>query len=114
MTTAQFGHTVKVDYVGILDDGTVFDSTVDKAPLQFTLGRGQVIAGLEEAVVGMRPGEEKTCRIPADKAFGQPKKELELVVRRDQIPEQVALHVGDPVEISPESSRNRPFFSHSC
>jgi peptidylprolyl isomerase len=103
MTAVQSGDIVRVDYVGMLDDGTVFDSTVGKAPLQFIVGGGQVIAGFEEAVVGMSPGEEKTCRIPMDKAFGEPRKEMEVAIRRDQLPENDSLGVGDLVEIRPDS-----------
>jgi peptidylprolyl isomerase len=102
MLSAQHGDTVKVDYVGMLDDGTVVESTVDKFPLQFTLGSGQVIPGFDEAVLGMTLGEEKTCRILTEKAFGRPRKEMTVVINRDQVPIRVTPRVGDPVEIYDE------------
>jgi FKBP-type peptidyl-prolyl cis-trans isomerase 2 len=66
------GDTIKIDYTGTLDDGTVFDSSADHdQPLEFTVGTGQVIPGFEDAVRGMEVGEEKTFRIEADEAYGE-------------------------------------------
>jgi len=70
MRHATHGDTVKVHYRGKLHDGSVFDETSDREPLQFTIGKGQVIPGFEEAVVGMNPGDSKTTELPAEKAFG--------------------------------------------
>ena len=70
MRHATHGDTVKVHYRGKLHDGSVFDETSDREPLQFTIGGGQVIPGFEEAVVGMNPGDSKTTELPAEKAFG--------------------------------------------
>ncbi|MFQ5964239.1 MAG: peptidylprolyl isomerase [Candidatus Scalinduaceae bacterium] len=58
------------NYTGKLEDGTVFDSFNGRDPLQFTLGKGQVISGFEQAVIGMNPGEPKTTTVPEDKAYG--------------------------------------------
>jgi peptidylprolyl isomerase len=102
MQPARLGDTVKIDYVGMLDDGTVFESTVDKLPLQFTLGSGEVIPGFDAAVVGMSPGEWKTCRIPTEKAFGPPQAEMVVVVDRSHVPDRVSLKIGDAVEVSNE------------
>jgi len=60
MTQAKDGDTVKIHYTGRLEDGTVFDSSSDRDPLQFCIGSGQVIKGFEEAVTGMAVGEKKT------------------------------------------------------
>ena len=70
MRHATHGDTVKVHYRGKLHDGSVFDETSDREPLQFTIGEGQVIPVFEEAVVGMNPGDSKTTELPAEKAFG--------------------------------------------
>jgi peptidylprolyl isomerase len=70
MGHATHGDTVKVHYRGKLHDGSVFDETNDREPLQFTIGEGQVIPGFEEAVVGMNPGDSKTTELPAEKGFG--------------------------------------------
>jgi len=72
---AKAGDTVAMNYTGRLADGTVFDSNVDPKfqhvePFMFTLGAGQVIAGWDEGIVGMKVGEKKTLVIPPDKAYG--------------------------------------------
>ncbi len=94
MAEAKYGDTVKVHYTGKLDDGTVFDTSVNEDPLQFTIGGGQIISGFEQAVVGMKPGESKTVRIPADEAYGQRREDLILEVERSQLPEGLKPEVG--------------------
>ena len=64
MAPAQNGDKVKIHYTGKLDDGSVFDSSEGGAPLEFTLGQGQVIAGFDQGVVGMELGDSKTLNIP--------------------------------------------------
>ena len=63
MPQAKNGDTVKVHYTGKLDDGTVFDSSISREPLEFKLGEDQLIPGFEKAVVGMDDGDSKTVRI---------------------------------------------------
>jgi peptidylprolyl isomerase len=70
MRPAKQGDTVRVHYRSKLQDGSVFDDTFDREPLRFTIGRGQLIPGFEEAVVGMKPGDSKTTELPVEKAFG--------------------------------------------
>ena len=70
MRPAKQGDTVRVHYRGKLQDGSVFDETFDREALRFTIGRGQLIPGFEEAVVGMKPGDSKTTEVPVEKAFG--------------------------------------------
>ena len=70
MKQATHGDIVKVHYRGTLHDGSVFDETYDREPLSFTIGKDQVIPGFEEAVVGMKPGDSKTAKLPLEKAFG--------------------------------------------
>lgn len=65
------GDKVKVDYTGTFDDGTVFDSSQGKSPLEFSAGFGQVIKGFDDAVIGMKKGDEKTIKIPAKDAYGE-------------------------------------------
>jgi peptidylprolyl isomerase len=67
---AKAGDTVNIYYTGTLDDGTIFDSNVNGSPLTFTVGKGMVIPGFEEAVIGMAINNEKTIRIPPEKAYG--------------------------------------------
>jgi peptidylprolyl isomerase len=70
MRPAKQGDTVRVHYRGKLRDGSIFDETFDRKPLRFTIGKGQLIPGFEEAVVGMKPGDSKTTELPVEKAFG--------------------------------------------
>ena len=83
-----------------MDDGTVFDSSVEREPLQFSLGSGNVIPGFEEAIVGMTPGESKTATIPADQAYGPQRDELVITVEKEQIPTDLSVEVGQQLQIS--------------
>lgn len=91
---AQTGDTVRVHYTGRLDDGSVFDSSRDREPLEFTLGEGQVIAGFDSAVTGMSPGQTETVTIPADEAYGEKREDLVFAVPREQLPPEITPEVG--------------------
>jgi len=103
MARTKSGDTVKVYYTGRLDDGKVFASSSEQEPLQFVIGRNRMIAGFEEAAVGMTPGESKTAKIPADKAFGPHRRDMVQVVERSQCPTDVAL--GQRLEVTDQSDR---------
>ena len=94
MARAKYGDTVKVHYTGRLDDGTVFDTSANGEPLQFTIGSGQIIPGFEQAVVGMNPGESKTVKILAEDAYGQRREDLIIEVEKSQLPEGLKPEVG--------------------
>lgn len=94
MAQATEGDTVSIHYTGRLDDGTVFDTSEERDPLEFTLGDGRVIPGFEEAVSGMEPGETKTATIPADDAYGPRREDLVMKVDREQLPEDMDPDVG--------------------
>ena len=100
MSEAKNGDNVKIHYTGKLDDGTIFDSSVNREPLQFTLGKGQVIPGFEQAVVGMNTGDTKTTTIPADKAYGPYKKEMVLEVSKAELPKGIEVQVGQQLQIT--------------
>lgn len=94
MAQAQAGDTVKVHYTGTLDDGTVFDSSQDRDPIEFTLGQKQVIDGFDTAVTGMEVGETRSVSLTPDEAYGQPRDELVGTVDRDRLPEELTPEVG--------------------
>ena len=98
MTQAISGDTVLFHYTGILQDGTVFDSSSGREPLRVILGSGQVIRGVDEALVGMAPGDEKTVTVAAAEAYGQRRPELLHEVQRDAIPPEVDLEIGKQLE----------------
>jgi peptidylprolyl isomerase len=89
------GDTVKVDYTGKLDDGTQFDSSKGRQPLQFVVGAGSMIQGFDEAVVGMKVGDTKTIKIPPEKAYGTVRPDLVFKVSPDQFPEGTKPKVGE-------------------
>ena len=100
MIEAESGDTVKVHYTGTLEDGTVFDTSVEREPLEFTLGQGQLIPGFEQAVIGMKIGDLKTINIPADQAYGPYRDDLILVIERDQLPEDLDPEVGQQLQMT--------------
>ena len=94
MTGSQQGDTIKVHYTGKLEDGSVFDSSLQRDPLEFTIGEGQIIPGFEKAVVGMEAGQNKTVQIESAEAYGPRYEEMVQVVERTQIPDDISLEVG--------------------
>ena len=108
MENAQAGNVVKVHYTGKLEDGTVFDSSEGREPLEFTLGSGQVIEGFDQAVTGMSVGETRSAHIPADEAYGQRRDDLMLEVDRQQIPEGIDLEVGTQLQLQQQDGRAVP------
>ena len=99
MAPAKSGDTVSVHYTGTLADGTMFDSSLQRDPLVFTLGTGQVIAGFDEAVAGMEPGDVKTTTIPANEAYGDRDADLIFAVDRDQLPAELNPSVGEQYQM---------------
>ena len=83
---AKAGDTVSAFYTGALDDGTVFDSNVNTTPLVFILGKGTVIPGFEEALIGMGVNDTKTVKIPPEKAYGSYNSSLVHVMNRSDLP----------------------------
>lgn len=108
MAQAKLGDTVKVHYTGKLDDGTVFDSSVNYEPLEFSLGTGSVIPGFEQAVLGMNSGESKTVTIPVDQAYGPHREELVLAVDRQQFPPGLEVEVGQQLQMQQENGQVLP------
>ena len=104
MPEAKRGDTVRVHYTGTLDDGTVFDSSREREPLEFNLGTGQVIPGFDTALTGMKPGESKKVTIPAAEAYGPYRSELVLVVDRSEFPSDVEPGVGDQFQLSQDGN----------
>ncbi len=94
------GDTVKVHYTGKLRDGTVFDSSRDGEPIQFTVGSEQVIPGFEAGVLGMREGDKKTLVIAPEDAYGPRREELTFQVPRAQMPPGVQPQPGMMLEVS--------------
>ena len=99
MTAAAIGDFVKVHYTGTLEDGEVFDSSLEREPLEFEIGAGQVISGFDQGVEGMVAGESRRIEIPADRAYGERNEEVIFPVPKDQFPPDVTPQVGDRFQV---------------
>ncbi|HEV7344090.1 MAG TPA: peptidylprolyl isomerase [Devosia sp.] len=98
MTEAKMGDVVRINYTGRLTDGTQFDSSSGKEPLEFTIGLGQVIKGLEAEVAGMQPGDKNTVTIPCDLAYGQHKPEAVQTLDRAKVPSGIDVQPGTQLQ----------------
>jgi peptidylprolyl isomerase len=105
MGQAKSGDTVKVHYTGKLEDGTVFDSSVEREPLAFQLGAGQVIPGFEKAVEGLAPGEKTNAVIPATEAYGPRNEEAIITVERNQLPPNMDPQVGQQLQVQQQNGQ---------
>ena len=105
MAEAKLGDTVRVHYTGRLEDGTVFDTSMERHPLRFTIGEDWIFPGFEQAVVGMHPGESKTVRVPMEDAFGPYREDMVVTVDRDRLPGDLYLEVGQTLEITSSGSQ---------
>jgi peptidylprolyl isomerase len=94
MTEAKMGDVVRINYTGRLTDGTQFDSSTGKQPLEFTIGLGQVIKGLEAQVAGMEPGNTATVTIPCALAYGPHRAEAIQTLDRAKVPEGIEVKPG--------------------
>ena len=94
MPEAKQGDTVKVHYTGTLEDDTVFDSSRQRDPLEFTLGSGMVVPGFENLVLGLKEGETAKETISCAEAYGERRDELQLEVKRADIPADLELNIG--------------------
>ncbi|MGL1930681.1 MAG: peptidylprolyl isomerase [Desulfotalea sp.] len=99
MSVAKRGNNVKVHYTGTLEDGTVFDSSAEREPLEFAIGSGEVIEGFSDAVLGMAIGEKRDILIPVEKAYGERKNEMVMSFDLSQVPEDLNPQLGDRMEI---------------
>lgn len=108
MTTAKKGDTVRVEYVGTLDDGTIFDSSKNGDPLEFTLGEGTVIPGFESAVEGMQLGETQTTTIEASDAYGVADPRLRVNVPHDRFPDDIDPQVGQHLQVTQQDGTTIP------
>jgi peptidylprolyl isomerase len=102
MAPVKQGDTVQVNYTGKLHDGTIFDSSIGRHPMQFTLGKGQLIAGFEKAVLGMTAGDKKTVIIPYDEAYGPRQDSAIVEVERKNLPPDLDAQIGQRLELTQE------------
>jgi len=94
MSLAKSGDTVTIHYTGSLDDGTEFDSSAGREPLQFQVGTGQLIPGLDKAIEGMAVGEKKTVNIEPEEAYGPRQDQMVSEVPKSALPPHIEPEVG--------------------
>lgn len=102
------GDTVKVHYTGKVSDGTVFDTSKEREPLEFTIGEGKLIPGFEKAVVGMGVGDSSTVTIPSDEAYGDKRDDMVVDVEKDQIPPEIKPEVGQQLQVQQKDGNAIP------
>ena len=102
---ASDGDTVRVHYTGTLEDGTTFDTSVGREPIEFTLGEGKMIPGFEKAVYGLEVGKSKTVTIPAEEAYGPHRDDLVIVVEREQLPAKLDPKVDQQLQMQQTDGR---------
>lgn len=106
MRAAKYGDLIKMNYTVKLEDGTVFDSTLNDEPMKIALGSGQVLPDVEEALIGMTPGSSKTIKIPSEQAFGPYIKELVVEEDRNTYPADFKFEVGQYLQLPQEGSEH--------
>ncbi len=108
MGQAKSGDTVRVHYTGRLEDGTQFDSSEGRDPLQFQVGGGQIIPGLEKQIEGMNEGEKATVTVPADQAYGPRDERQVQTVPRSAFPADLDLKMGASLQATTPEGRQIP------
>jgi peptidylprolyl isomerase len=99
MVKAKTGDTVKIHFTGKMQDDKVVETSKERGPLEFKIGEGNVISGLEQGIIGMQVGDKKTLTISPQEAFGVPRQELMVELNKDEIPEGIKLAVGIHLDI---------------
>ena len=109
MAQAKAGDTVRVHYEGQLSDGTIFDSSLEREPIEFILGQDTVIPGFEQAVIGMKAGESKDVSIPPEDGFGEYSEDLVVNIEKSILPPDINPELGMQLEVSSEEENLRVF-----
>ncbi len=111
MAQAKAGDTVRVHYEGQLSDGTIFDSSLEREPIEFILGQDTVIPGFEQAVIGMEVGESKDISIPPEEGFGDYSEDLVVNIEKTILPPDINPELGMQLEVSSEEEETLRVFT---
>ena len=104
MLIAGENSKIKVHYTGKLDDGTVFDSSLEREPLEFVIGSGQVVPGFEKGVIGMKVKDKKNIHIPFKEAYGDYREDMVIKVPRSNFPEDIKPEVGMQLQMQQQEN----------
>ncbi|SEM98261.1 peptidylprolyl isomerase [Palleronia salina] len=108
MSQAKAGDTVSMHYSGALADGTKFDSSEGRDPLEFQLGTGQIIPGLDEAITGMEVGDKKTVTVAPENGYGPRDPSRIQAVPREQIPDHIPTEPGTQLQMQTPDGQTIP------
>lgn len=108
MSEVKKGDKVKVHYTGKLNDGSVFDSSVNREPLEFEVGAGMMIAGFDSAVNGMKVGDKKVAEIPAAEAYGEKNDDMVVSVPKAQLPPDLTPEIGQQLSMQQPNGQAIP------
>ena len=108
MKEAQVGDLVSVHYTGKFTNGEVFDSSKERDPLKFTLGKKELLGGIEDRVVGMKPGETQSVTLNPEQAFGDRQEDLILTIPKNKFPQHITPSVGLQLKLSNASGGELP------
>lgn len=108
MTQVKSGDTVQIHYTGTLQDGKTFDSSEGRDPLEFQVGSGQIIPGLDVALPGMAVGETKTVNVPCTEAYGPVNPDMQQAIPRSGIPDDIPLEVGIQLQMQTPQGQTVP------
>lgn len=108
MAEVKTGDTVRIHYTGTLNNGDTFDSSMGRDPLEFVVGSGQIIPGLDKAIPGMAVGDKKTVPIPCAEAYGEANPEARQEVPRDTIPAEIEVSAGLELQMQTQTGQVIP------
>ena len=108
MTTAKPGDKVRIHYTATFDNGEVLDSSRDREPLQFVLGGGEVIKGLEEGVAGMKEGDSRKVHVTAADAFGERNEKKFTTIDRERVPKNLEIKIGMQLKLNKSDGSSIP------
>ena len=107
MSEIKSGDTVAIHYTGTLADGTTFDSSAGRDPLEFVVGSGQIIPGLDKALPGMSVGDKKVVEIPCKEAYGEVNEANRQAIPRGEIPADIPLEVGLTLQMQSQDGQHQ-------
>lgn len=108
MRKAKNGDTVKLEYKARLENGKIVDTSIDRKPWGFTVGQGKVSKVIEESVVGMGPGNEKTVTIPPEHAYGTYREDLVFTVDKSRLPSNIKPKPGMSLQLKDTEGKTTP------
>jgi peptidylprolyl isomerase len=106
--TIKAGDTISVNYTGRFENGEVFDSSEGREPLKFTVGAGQLIAGFDKAVVGLKTGDKTTVTLAPEEGYGEHRPEMIIEVPKENVPENMEVSVGQRLHLRDQQGRPVP------